>query len=100
LRSEVENFTISWEKLLSVQFAQWFLWIALSPLILSLGHLFPIERTRLRQGLTFHVPASVAIACLHIAIYSVVIGLVKPFPWRMDYGYWSVFLSRVLSLFR
>ncbi len=99
LRGEAASFTISWEKLLSVQFAQWFLWIALSPLILWLGHLVPIERTRLRQGLSFHVPASVFVACLHIAIYSLVIILVKPYPWRMDYGYWSVFLSRVLSLF-
>ena len=99
LRSEAESFTISWGKLLSVQFAQWFLWIALSPLILWLGHRFPIERTRWQRGLIVHVPASVVVACLHIAMYSIVIVLVKPFPWRMEYEYWNIFQGRVFSLF-
>jgi signal transduction histidine kinase len=97
LLAEAETLKVSWEKLLPVEFSRWGLWIFLTPVVLWMARRFPIEQQRWWETLMVHFPACVAVAALHIGLYSLIVATVKPFPWTVDYAYAQVFLRGLSS---
>jgi two-component system LytT family sensor kinase len=71
---------ISWRLALSTALLEWYLWGALSPLILFLARRFPLERGRVLVSLPAHVLAGAFLASLHIVIVQSV--LVATGIWR------------------
>jgi signal transduction histidine kinase len=96
---QAENVPISWAKVFFVQAGQWYSWILLSPLILQLGARFPFERQRWFIRLLIHLAAGALFACVHIALNSLIIMLVRPFPWRQSYEFSFVFGGQLQSDF-
>jgi two-component sensor histidine kinase len=94
-----EGLEVSWIKILTVHSGQWSLWILFSPLILWMGERFPIERKHWVRSFVVHIPASAVISCIHIAMYSVIVVLTKPFPWRQSYEFSFVLGAQLRSIF-
>ena len=62
-----EGRPISWERALLWQMPGWYLWGALTPLVLYLGRRFRIERQRWMSRLLIHLSASISLVLLHLA---------------------------------
>ncbi len=93
-----EKVAVSWAKVFSVQTTQWVLWIPLSFLILWLGRRFAFERRLWATRLSIHVAASIATACVHVALQALAIVWVEPFPWRTAYKFSEVFFGQLQSI--
>ncbi len=94
-----EKVPISWAKIFSVQAGQWYLWIPLSLLILRLGKHFSFERRRWLPRLFIHLAASTLFAFVHIALHTLIVVWLKPYPWRQSYEFSGVFWGRLHSIF-
>jgi two-component sensor histidine kinase len=94
-----ENVPVNGQKVFAVQAAQWFLWIPFSGVILWLGWRFPFERKHWVARLLVHLAASAVLACIHVALYALVIALLEPFPWRTDYAFAGIFWGQLRSIF-
>lgn len=97
--AEADTLDISWGKLLPVQFSRWGLWIILTPAVLWMARRFPVERSGWQDLLKTHFPVCMAISVAHVALYSIFVALVQPFPWMTDYAYAKVFQRSLISSF-
>ncbi len=99
----------SWVRAVGFELNYCFVWAVTTPLILQLGHIFPLRRGRLWVSLCIHLVLSVAVAAsvqaTHVALLSLRNAAVFPMPplnglgrsvlMTIDYGcilYWVVLL--------
>jgi signal transduction histidine kinase len=66
----------SWVQALTLALTEWYIWAALTPLILWLARGLAIERDRWWRALSVHFVAGVVFALLHLGIYSWVASLI------------------------
>ena len=69
LQKAYENQPISLTQALTRGLAFWWLWAALSPLILRLRRTFPVARSEWLDGLLFHLPTGVIFSLAHLLLY-------------------------------
>jgi signal transduction histidine kinase len=62
------------------QFAAWYPWVALTPLVLALGRRFSLERSRPWVALPVHLGAGLAIGATHLALALAGMRAVAPEP--------------------
>ncbi|MGH7494535.1 MAG: sensor histidine kinase [bacterium] len=93
-----EKVPISGQKVFAVQAAQWFLWIPFSGLILWLSWRFPFERKHWVGRLIVHLAASTVLAGIHVALHSLVVIFLEPFPWRTNYAFSEIFWGQLQSI--
>ena len=65
----------TWGQSLTLALSEWYIWAALSLIILRLARWFPIEQKTWRRSMAVHVPASVFFSILHLVIYVAVAPL-------------------------
>ncbi|HEX9760728.1 MAG TPA: histidine kinase [Candidatus Acidoferrales bacterium] len=54
--------------LLKLSLSEWYVWAALTPVMVWLARRFPLERGRWLRGLMVHIPASVAVALVKFTV--------------------------------
>ena len=69
LQKAYENQPISLTQALTRGLVFWWLWAALSPLILRLRRTFPVARSEWLDGLLFHLPTGVIFSLAHLLLY-------------------------------
>lgn len=85
--------------MLGVTLAAWFIcaysWLALTPFVLYLAELFPLERKRWLKNLSLHLIASAIFATLHLAIFSIIASRVGLVPNRQPFvkAFRNIFIS-------
>src|SRR5581483_2462805 len=68
-----------WHHLTSWMIGVW-LWFAFTPVILWLGRKFPIDRKPYWRSLVFHIPASLALSFVDLAIEALILRWIGVFP--------------------
>jgi signal transduction histidine kinase len=71
IRSQLDQRPITWTTAIRSSLATWYLWAATAWLVVRLARRFPIERDRWRVRVLIHVPASLVMALLHLALCAV-----------------------------
>ncbi|MFN8007830.1 MAG: histidine kinase [Terriglobia bacterium] len=84
---------VSWKIALIGNMPDWYLWAFFSLLIHCLAQRFPLERGKVAKFFAVHVPASLAVALVHLALAATSSYLFVRFPehrersWMMVYKY-------------
>jgi signal transduction histidine kinase len=68
------------------QFAAWYPWVALTPLVLVLGRRFSLERSRLWVALPIHLLAAIAIGASQLALALAGMRAVSPGPLERSFS--------------
>ena len=90
----------SWWRIAFWQLTAWYVWGALSPLILSLGRKFPCEGRLWWRGLLVHLPAGVIIAAVHLAASVSLKMLIEPFDvWSDSRSFLPQYQSELRNFF-
>jgi two-component system LytT family sensor kinase len=79
----------TWWQTASEAFQDFYVWALLCPLILYLAKRFPISRTGWRKALLVHIPASLLVSLVQVALHTVVTQIVEGYLTRE--GAWEVF---------
>jgi signal transduction histidine kinase len=67
---------VSWPRALGVALAEWYIWAALTPLVLWLARRFPIDRRRWVRPLAVHLPASLLCTAVKIVLETMLAGFI------------------------
>jgi LytS/YehU family sensor histidine kinase len=73
---------IRWAQSLWVGLSEWYVWAGLSPLIFVTARRFPFGRRAWGRSIAVHLPATVAVALLKLAIHSPIAALAGVGPLR------------------
>lgn len=74
---------IEWKRLLAVWLISAYIWAVLTPVILYLARIFPLERKRLMKSLLAHLLASLFFAAFEVLLFVLILphlGLPRPRP--------------------
>lgn len=80
-----EENDISWWRLVAWQLSTGYVWVALTPFILSFGKRFPIERSSWISKLAIHLAVSAIVSASYIAAYTAITHFLEIFPdWKIN----------------
>ncbi len=97
LMYQMEDRPYDWLNGLAMNFAQWYLWAAATPLVVWLARRIPIERPRVGRALALHAGACIAIALVQTAY----IAQIALWTWTGGgevWPYWKMFLGMTYTL--
>jgi two-component system LytT family sensor kinase len=67
---------VTWERALAISAIEWYLWAALTPLVLLIAHRLPLSRDRLLLSLPVHVVACLVLTAVKIPVQEFLGGVV------------------------
>lgn len=62
---------VSWTQALCISTIDWYLWAALTPIVLAISRRVPLARQRLGVALAVHAPASLVLTAIIIPVQAV-----------------------------
>lgn len=71
---------LAWWRVLCLTLVFFYLWLALIPIVLRLNRRFSISRGRIFESLLVHIPASLILSLIHLAIYAAIYPLFAQMP--------------------
>jgi signal transduction histidine kinase len=83
---------LSWALAFTVALVDWELWALLSPIVLVLAARVPLSRTRLAVPLAVHIPASLGIAAVKLAVESMLVRAIVG-PGRVPFSLLKIHLT-------
>ncbi|MGH7566564.1 MAG: sensor histidine kinase [Gemmatimonadota bacterium] len=79
------------------QFAAWYPWVALTPLVLAVGRRFSLERSRPWVALPVHLTAAIAVGASHLALALTGMRAVAPGP--LERSFWTAYVDWMLPTY-
>ena len=88
---------VTWRFALVYQFAAWVPWIAMTPLVLALGHRFSLERSRLWVAMTIHLAGGLVVGAMYLALALAGMRAVSYAP--PERTFWSAYADWMLPTY-
>jgi two-component system, LytTR family, sensor kinase len=96
----MEGMSLPLWRVIVLDLLSWWPWIPATPIVLWMGHRFPIERGTWWRALPLHFLACVLICVAHFAVFTYASILFSPFgPPRTPRSFVEMFLGRAMSQF-
>ena len=92
-----EGMRHSWWRIVYWQFLVWNIWTCWTPLVMWAGRRLPIDRSSWARSLLVHLPLSLSLSALHLALCTLLTILIEPFDtWSSK----ATFLEQYLTTLR
>jgi two-component sensor histidine kinase len=79
------------------QSAAWYPWVALTPVVLAIGHRFSLERSRPWVALPIHLTAALVVGASHLALALTGMRAVAPMP--PERSFWTAYVDWMLPTY-
>jgi signal transduction histidine kinase len=76
------DYDVSWATAFGIAMPQWYVWMVFIPLIVALTRRYPLERRKWPRNLAIHLPTSIAVTVLKLALVAGVSKLITWIPSR------------------